>query len=285
MRGTRPRPTMPAIRYRPTNRNQVKDRTMRFRSLAAAALGSLLVIGTLGAPSAPTAHAAEAKKPLTAAQEEAIKALVKKYLIEHPEIIVEAMERLRAEREKKQKEAVTAALVAKRKEIYEDAASPVAGNEAGDVTIVEFFDYQCGYCKSVLDRLMQTVKKDGKVKIVFKEFPILGPQSVFAARAALAAQKQGKYFAFHNAMMRLKGAVNQVSVFAVAKSVGIDTKQLAKDMRDPAIEKALKANFALARELRINGTPAFIIGDELVPGAVPQQMLEGYIEQARKKSG
>ena len=261
---------------------------MRFRSLAAAALGFLLVAGTLisaGTLGVPPAFAAEAKKPLTAAQEEAIKALVKKYLIAHPEVIVEAMERLRAEREKRQKEQAKAALVAKRKEIFEDAASPIGGNEAGDVTIVEFFDYQCGYCKSVVDRLMKTVKKDGKIKMVFKEFPILGPHSVFAARAALAAKKQGKYFEFHNAMMRFKGAVNQESVFAIAKSVGIDTKQLAKDMRDPAIAKALRANFALARSLRINGTPAFIIGDELVPGAVNQQMLESYIEQARKKSG
>jgi len=255
---------------------------MRFRSLAIAALGLLLLAGPLSpAPSV----AAEAKAPLSGAQEEAIKKLVRKYLIEHPEIIVEAMERLRAEREKKQKEQVKAALVIKRQEIYEDASSPTAGNAKGDVTIVEFFDYQCGYCKSVVDRLMKTIKADGKIKIIFKEFPILGPQSVFASRAALAAKKQGKYFEFHNAMMRLKGAVTQDSVFAVAKSVGIDTKQLAKDMRDPAIEKAIRANFALARSLRINGTPAFIIGDHLVPGAVNQQMLEGYIEAARKKSG
>jgi protein-disulfide isomerase len=260
---------------------------MRYRSLAAAALGFLLVAGTLSFATlgAPPALAAEAAKPLTAAQEEAIKALVKKYLIEHPEVIVEAMERLRAEREKKQKQQVKAALVTKRKEIFENASSPVGGNKDGDVTIVEFFDYQCGYCKGVFDRLMKTVKTDGKIKFIFKEFPILGPHSVFAARAALAAEKQGKYFEFHNAMMRLHGAVNQVSVFAVAKSVGLDTKRLAKDMRDPAIEKTLRANFALARALHISGTPAFIIGDELVPGAVNQQMLEGYIEQARKKSG
>ncbi|MDH3233382.1 MAG: DsbA family protein, partial [Alphaproteobacteria bacterium] len=251
---------------------------MRFRTIAAATLGLLYVAGTtLTGP----ALAETAKKPLTAAQEEAIKALVKKYLIEHPEVIVEAMERLRAERQKREKEQVKAALVARRKEIYEDAASPVAGNKAGDVVIVEFFDYQCSYCKSVVDRLMKTIKDDGKIKIVFKEFPILGPQSVFAARAALAARKQGKYFEFHNALMKLRGRVTQVSVFAVAKSVGIDTKQLAEDMRDPAIDKALRANFALARDLRINGTPAFIIGDQLVPGAVNRQMLEGYIEQAR----
>jgi len=257
---------------------------MRIRSFAAAALGLLLVAGLPGAVSGP-AFAAEAKKPLSAAQEEAVKALVRKYLIEHPEIIVEAMERLRAEQKRKESEQVKAALVAKRKEIYEDAASPIAGNTDGDVVIVEFFDYQCGYCKSVVDRLMKTVKTDGKIKLVFKEFPILGPQSVFAARAALAAKKQGKYFEFHNAMMRLRGKLNQVSVFALAKSVGLDTKQLANDMRDPAIEKALRANFALARTLRINGTPAFIIGDQMVPGAVSQQMLESYIEQARKKSG
>jgi len=255
---------------------------MRFRSLAVAALGLFFVAGAM--VTGP-ALAETAKKPLSSAQEEAIKSLVKKYLIEHPEVIVEAMERLRAERAKKEKELAKAALAAKHKEIYEDAASPTAGNKAGDVVIVEFFDYQCGYCKSVVDRLMKTIKADGKIKIVFKEFPILGPQSVFASRAALAAKKQGKYFEFHNAMMKLRGRVTQVSVFAVAKSVGIDTKQLATDMRDPAIEKAIRANFALARNLRINGTPAFIIGDQLVPGAVNQQMLEGYIQLARKKSG
>jgi protein-disulfide isomerase len=252
---------------------------MRFRPLAAAALALLLIAGS-GAALAETA-----KKPLSAAQEEAIKALVKKYIIENPEIIVEAMERLRAERQKREKTRVKQALVALRKQIYEDKASPVGGNRQGDVVIVEFFDYQCGYCKSVVDRLMKTVKKDGKIKLVFKEFPILGPQSVFAARAALAARKQGKYFVFHDTLMRLKGRVTQASVFAIAKSVGLDTKQPAKDMRDPAIDKALRANFALARALRINGTPAFIIGDQLVPGAVGQEMLDSYIEQARKKSG
>jgi len=252
---------------------------MRFRLLAAAALGAVLIAGA--GPALPET----AKAPLSAAQEKAIKDLVRKYIIAHPEIIVEAMEKLRAERQKREKERVKAALVSMRKDIYDDPASPIAGNKDGDVVIVEFFDYQCGYCKSVVDRLMKTIKTDGKIKIVFKEFPILGPGSVLAARAALAARKQGKYFEFHDKLMRLKGRVNQVSVFAVAKSVGLDTKRLAADMRDPAIDKALRANYALAKALSINGTPAFIIGNQLVPGAVSQEMLKDYIEQARKKSG
>ena len=252
---------------------------MKFRLLAAAALGAALIIGS--GPALPEA----AKKPLTAAQEKAIKDLVRKYIIDHPEVIVEAMEKLRADRQKREKERVKRALVSMRKDIFEDPTSPVTGNKDGDVVIVEFFDYQCGYCKSVVERLFKTVKDDGKIKLVFKEFPILGPRSVFAARAALASKKQGKYFEFHNALMRMRGQVTQVTVMAVAKSVGLDTKRLIADMRDPEIDKIIRANFALARSLRINGTPAFIIGKELVPGALSQEMLNDYIERARKKSG
>ena len=250
---------------------------MLTRSFAAALIGASLVV-----PSLAAADDSKAKQSFTPGQEEAIRKLVKDYLIKNPEVLVEAMQKLREKQQAAERQRLKRALVALRSDIYENPESPVAGNPKGDVTIVEFFDYQCGYCKSVVDRLLKTVKDDGNVRLVFKEFPILGAQSVFAAKAALAARKQGKYNEFHEALMRLKGGINHDSVFAVAKSVGIDTKQLAKDMTDPALDKVIQKNFAIARALRINGTPAFIIGDQLVPGAVNEQNLKAFIERARK---
>lgn len=250
---------------------------MRFRSLPAA-----LLAGLLAATAAPVLAQGTAKA-LTPAQEQAVRKLVRDYLIENPEIIVEAMQRLRDKRQLAERERIAKVLVDYRTQIFENPRSPVTGNPKGDVTIVEFFDYQCTYCKQVMDRLLKTVEGDGKIKLVFKEFPILGPNSMFAARAALASRRQGKYFKFHELLMGFKGKLSQETVFVLAKSIGLDTKRLAKDMNDPKIRKMISRNFELAQRLKINGTPAFIIGDKLVPGAINQQQLDDYIASARDK--
>ena len=250
---------------------------MRFRSLPAA-----LLAGLLAATAAPVLAQGTAKA-LTPAQEQAVRKLVRDYLIENPEIIVEAMQRLRDKRQLAERERIAKVLVDYRTQIFENPRSPVTGNPKGDVTIVEFFDYQCPYCKQVMDRLLKTVEGDGKIKLVFKEFPILGPNSMFAARAALASRRQGKYFKFHELLMGFKGKLSQETVFVLAKSIGLDTKRLAKDMNDPKIRKIISRNFELAQRLKINGTPAFIIGDKLVPGAINQQQLDDYIASARDK--
>ena len=155
---------------------------MLTRSFAAALISASLVL-----PSLAAADESKAKQSFTPSQEEAIRKLVKDYLIKNPEVLVEAMQKLREKQQAAERQRVKRALVALRSDIYENPESPVAGNPKGDVTIVEFFDYQCGYCKSVADRVLKTVKDDGNVRLVFKEFPILGAQSVFAAKAALAA--------------------------------------------------------------------------------------------------
>ena len=247
---------------------------MRLRTFLAA-----LIIMLLAGP----AFAESSSKALSPAQEEAVRKLVRDYLVKNPEVIIEAMAKLREKRQQAERARVGKVLAGYREQIFENPQSPIAGNPKGDVTIVEFFDYQCGYCKAVMDRLLKTVKGDGKIRLVFKEFPILGPDSVFAARAALASRKQGKYSEFHELLMGFKGKLSQEAVFALAKSIGLDTKKLAKDMTDPKIRKIIARNFQLAQLLKINGTPAFIIGDQLVPGALSKQQLDAYIASARDK--
>ena len=236
--------------------------------------------GALISAAAPTATAATDMAP---AQREAIEGIIHDYLLHNPDVLLEA---IRGAEEKLNQEAdVKAAKVLndRQSEVFDDRASPVAGNPRGDVTIVEFFDYRCPYCKQVLPSLQTLLKEDHNLRFVFKELPVLGPQSVTAAHAALAAQRQGKYEAFHNAMMATKGQITDDTVYKVAGSVGLDVDQLKQDMNAPEIGQALKANLALAEALNIHGTPGFIIGKHIVPGAVDLDALRNMIADARKE--
>jgi len=145
-------------------------------------------------------------------------------------------------------------------------ASPVLANPQGIITIVAFFDYTCPYCKAAEPRLMQLVEKDKRIKLVMKEFPILTKASVIAARAALAAAKQGKYRAFHMAMMRREGVLNEAGIFETARAVGLDAARLRRDMAAPDINEEIIANFNLARGIRVFQTPAYIVGGHFVTG-------------------
>jgi protein-disulfide isomerase len=169
----------------------------------------------------------------------------------------------------------------RRSEIFDDPATPVGGNPHGDVTIVEFFDYRCPYCKQVQPALQALLEQDHKLRFIYKEMPILGPASVVAARAALAAQRQGKYEAFHAAMMGTKGQITEDTIERVAASVGLDVDWLKQDMAAPDIMQALRANVALANALNIHGTPGFIIGNRIVAGALDLDTLKNMIAAAR----
>ncbi len=157
----------------------------------------------------------------------------------------------------------------------------MGGNPNGDVTLVEFFDYQCGYCKSVVDRVAGTVAKDKNVRWVFKEFPILGPVSVYASRAALAAHRQDKYQELHLAMMRSRGKLTEQKVLRFAAEAGLDVARLEADMKTPEIATLIERNMALAEALNVRGTPAFVIGDVVVPGAIDAATLNRLIAAAR----
>jgi protein-disulfide isomerase len=225
---------------------------------------------------------AQEEQPFTPKQQEALKKLVHDYLLENPSVIAEAIEALR------QKEDLAADLAAKKTlserkdEIFSDPDSPAIGNPKGDVTLVEFFDYRCPYCKAMAETLFEAVKSDGKLKLVLKEFPVLGPDSVTAARAALAAREQKKYEEFHKAMMRLKEPISEKLIMKVAGEVGLNVERLKKDMDDQKIDQMLKNNIKLAHDLDVSGTPAFVIGDQIVPGAISAQNLKQLIDQARK---
>ncbi|WP_245440244.1 DsbA family protein [Mesorhizobium sp. Z1-4] len=210
---------------------------------------------------------------------------VRDYLVANPEVIVEAMQNLeRKQREAEQTEA-QAALTAHRDELLNSPESPVGGNPQGDVTMVEFFDYNCPYCRQVAPAMVEAEEDDPQLRIVYKEFPILGPNSVFAARAALAARRQNLYPQFHKAMMQVSGTADEEQVISVAEEIGLNVERLRTDMQDPAIDAEVERNLALARALRINGTPGFVIGDEILRGATDLQTMQRLIDQARKDRG
>ena len=208
---------------------------------------------------------------------------VRDYLVNHPEVIVEAIQGMQARQERADLTEAQDALKARADEIFRDFNSPVGGNEQGDVTLVEFFDYNCPYCRKMAPLLIEAEKADPQLRIVFKEFPILGPGSEFAARAALASQRQGRYEVFHHALMAAKEKVNDESVLTAAAQVGLDVERLKADMQDPTIQVAIDRNMALAAALRINGTPGFIVGDQILRGATELTVLQGMIAQARKQ--
>ena len=216
-------------------------------------------------------------------QRREIESIIRDYLLQHPEVLIEAM---RAAEDKVKTEAgekAKQALVARRSEIFDDPGTPVGGNPKGDVTLVEFFDYRCPYCKQVQPRLKELLAGDHQLRIAYKEFPILGSVSVAAARAALAAHRQSKYEAFHDAMMAASGQITEDAVYQVAGAVELDVDRLKRDMSSPQIDAVLKANRALAEALDITGTPGFVIGDQIVPGAIELSSLKDLVAGARRK--
>jgi protein-disulfide isomerase len=250
-----------------------------FLRVSALVLAAALLLASGVRPAAAQAE----PKTFSPEQIQNIELIVRDYLMRHPEIILEAVDALEQKRKAEAEEQQRAALATSRKEIFEDASAPVLGAPNASVTLVEFFDYKCPYCKQMTQPMMRLLQADKDLRIVFKELPILGPDSVIAARAALAAQRQGKYKEMHEALMRTRGSFDEATVLRVANEVGLDIKKLKSDMEAPEFMQALERNRNLARELQITGTPAFIVGDRLVPGAVDPETLAKLIAEARKK--
>lgn len=245
---------------------------------------SLLAAAALAAVTALPAKAPKAEAGFSPAETQAIERIVRDYLVEHPEVLIEALQAYEAAQREAQAKQQREAVVAHRAQLDGGAGSPVLGNPEGDVLIVEFFDYRCPYCRTVAPSLMQAVREDGAVRLVMMEFPILGPDSVYAARAALAAEKQGRYEAFHVALMEVDGKLTEKAVLTVARDLGLDVGRLQEDLVSPEVDAALQRNAELARALGIGGTPAFVIGDQLVPGAIELDDLRDLVAQARAKA-
>jgi len=221
--------------------------------------------------------------PSDLAFQQAVEQVVEQYIRAHPEVIEQTLQALQVKREAEERERVRNLIATKQAELLNDPNSPVSGNLEGDVTVVEFFDYRCGYCKRVAGTVTQLQQEDPNVRVVYKDYPILGEASVLAARAALASKAQGKHLAFHEALLASKNELTQETILKIATAVGLDKERLNTDMQAPTLQAIIEGNRALARELGINGTPGFIIGTELVPGALDLKDLKNLIKQARQE--
>jgi protein-disulfide isomerase len=212
-------------------------------------------------------------------------ATVRAVLRANPEIILEALQIIQSRRADMSRAQQRAAIVASRELLLEDANSVVGGNPQGDVTVVEFFDYRCPYCRQTLATVRQLIKADPKVRVVYKEFPALGPESLTASRLAVAARNDPRYEALHAALMTAPSPLDENAVLQIASALGFDRTTMASAMAAPEIEDILQANHALARTLGLQGTPAFIVGDMLIPGVATLDELKRLVAQLRAKGG
>ncbi|HMR31841.1 MAG TPA: DsbA family protein [Geminicoccaceae bacterium] len=225
--------------------------------------------------------AAQAADPASALPREEIEKIVREYLMREPEVIYEAIQELQQRRAVAEAERQQQAVTANKAALFSSAEDPIIGNPEGDVALVQFFDYRCGYCRGMVPGLRSLVEKDKGLRIVMKEFPVLGPESTLAAHASLAAAQQGRYAEFHLAMMGSK-QLDEEAIMGIASRLGLDVDRLAADMKSESVQRTIDANARLASELGITGTPSFVIGDKLVPGAVDIAQLEGMIAARRQ---
>lgn len=212
---------------------------------------------------------------------EALQQAIHDYILAHPEVLIQSL-RIAKEREESHTAEQNKTLVTSLKnELVDDPNAPVRGNPSGDVTLVEFFDYRCPYCREVEPFLQALIKNDHGLRVVVKEFPILGPTSVYAARVALAAYKQGKYEQFHDAVMSKKSNINEAALLKLAEEAGLALDRVKTDMNSPDVDAEIKRTTEIAKALRLSGTPAFIVGTELIPGATDLETLQALLDEAR----
>jgi protein-disulfide isomerase len=234
----------------------------------------LIAVVTLGA--SVSAHADEPRLPA-----DQVEQIVRDYLLREPEIVYEALQELQRRQAEAAQARQRAAIGENQAELLEAPHTPIGGNPDGDVTLVEFFDYRCAYCRRVVSSMQALLGEDHNLRMVFKDLPVLGPDSVRAARAALASRQQNGYVPFHFALMTTDD-LSMAGIRAVAESVGLDPDRLERDMASAEVSAAIDANYQLANELGIEGTPAFVIGDQLIPGAVDKARLEQLIREERQ---
>ena len=217
------------------------------------------------------------------AQRGAIEKIVHDYLVKHPEVLQEVMGELEKRQQAAETEKHKAAVKANANLLFNSPDEVVLGNPKGNVTFVEFFDYNCAYCKHAMGDMLTLLKTDPKLRVVLKEFPVLGPGSVEAARVAVAVRMQApqKYLAFHTKLLGERGRADGTRALAVAQELGLDMDRLRKDMKSPEVDKTLKQDFKLAEDLGLNGTPSYVIGNNVIVGAIGLKGLEEQINTAR----
>ena len=213
--------------------------------------------------------------------DETLQQVIHDYILAHPEVLIQSL-RVAKEREESRVAAQNKSLVTSlRNDLVDDPNAPVRGNPSGDVTLVEFFDYRCPYCRQVEPFVQALISSDRGLRVVVKQFPILGPASVYAARVALAAYKQGKYEQFHDAVMSKRSNFDEAALLKLAEEAGLALDRLKTDMNSPEVDAEIKRTTEIAKTLKLSGTPAFIAGTELIPGATDIETLQVLIDEAR----
>ncbi len=245
--------------------------------------GVLALLALVAAPLAPAAHAAATS--FTPEQANEIGAIVKDYLLAHPEVLRDAITELDNREKVAEGEARSKALAELGTKLADEPDSLVIGNPAGAVTLVEFFDYNCGYCKRALTDLDRLMKDNRDLKVVLRDFPILSAASQDAALVALAAHNQftgDRYWEFHRKLLGIRSTVGKQQALDVAKDMGADMDRLAKDASDPKTRAAIQQSLNDAQALALNGTPSYIVGDEAIVGAQGFDEIEKRIGNVRK---
>lgn len=216
-------------------------------------------------------------------QKKDVEKVVQEYILKNPEILIKAIQQYQIRQQIAEKEQARKNLIALGPDLRESPGSPVIGNQEGDVTVIEFFDYRCGYCKRVFPTIQALLKEDTDIRYVFKEFPILGPDSLIASQASLAVWQlwPEKYLDFHAALMKARGQLNKQKVLSLAEDLDLDVDDLGEEMESAAVRGELNKNMELAERLGISGTPAFIVGDQLVPGAISLDQLQKMVAANR----
>jgi protein-disulfide isomerase len=240
---------------------------------------ALFALALFGAP--PSASA----QSFSDTQRGDIESIVRNYLIAHPEVLEEAMAELSKRQSAAEAEKHATSVATNAEAIFNSPRGVSVGNKDGDVTFVEFFDYNCGYCKRAMSDMLDLMKSDPKLKVVLKEFPVLGPGSVEAAQIAVAVRMQDpsgkKYLDFHQKLLNSKGQADKARALAAAKEAGLDMAKIEKDSASPEVRATLDENFKLAEAMGMNGTPSYVIGKQVVIGAVGLESLREKIGVAR----
>jgi len=244
-----------------------------------------LIAATCAALLAIAVPQASRADEFSASQRGELERIVREYLVAHPEVIQEAMTELEKRQTAADAEKHKAAVKQYSEALFTSPRQVVLGNPNGNVTFVEFFDYNCGYCKRAMDDMLTLLKDDPKLKVVLKEFPVLGPGSVEAAQVAVAVRMQDKtgkkYLEFHQKLLGGRGQADKARALAVAKDIGLDMGRLDKDLASPEVKATLQESFKLAEALGLNGTPSYVIGDNVVIGAVGLESLKEKVNTSR----
>lgn len=253
----------------------------------AATAGLVLAVALSGPRATAEPTVAEAKTAFSKEQKDDIGKVVREYLLANPEVLLEVQGELEKRMQAAQAEQLKSAITDNAEVLFRRTNAPIAGNPNGDVTVVEFFDYNCGFCKRGFQDIAKAIQADDKIKVVLKEFPIFGKASEDAARAALAAKKQGKYWELHSALLQTEGRVDGARALKEAEKLGLDVAKLKADMQAEDITSEIMTVRDLATKMGINGTPHFLVGDRAIPGApedLSQQILANAAE-IRKSGG